>query len=91
MLSFDNDKSSPDPSGLHHTRNGPTASWATLRSMSMGYSADVASSSFLHCDGLVQDYSNSSALAMELLQSCTKPLICRFAKSFSNCQSMYMG
>ena len=24
-------------------------------------------------DGLVQDYSNSSALAMELLQSCTKP------------------
>ena len=29
-----------------------------------------------HIDGLVQDYSNSSALAMELLQSCTKPLIC---------------
>ena len=24
-------------------------------------------------DGLVQDYSNSSALALELLQSCTKP------------------
>ena len=24
-------------------------------------------------DGLVQDCSNSSALAMELLQSCTKP------------------
>ena len=27
-------------------------------------------------DGLVQDCSNSSALAMELLQSCTKPLKC---------------
>ena len=27
-----------------------------------------------HIDGLVQDCSNSSALAMELLQSCTKPL-----------------
>ena len=27
-------------------------------------------------DGLVQDCSNSSALAMELLQSYTKPLIC---------------
>ena len=26
-----------------------------------------------HIDGLAQDYSNSSALAMELLQSCTKP------------------
>ena len=26
-------------------------------------------------DGLVQDGSNSSALAMELLQSCTKPSI----------------
>ena len=29
-------------------------------------------------DGLVQDCSNSSALAMELLQSCTKPLIYPF-------------
>ena len=26
-------------------------------------------------DGLVQDYSNSSVLAMELLQSYTKPLM----------------
>ena len=26
-----------------------------------------------HIDGLVQDCRNSSALAMELLQSCTKP------------------
>ena len=29
-----------------------------------------------HIDGLVPDCSNSSALAVELLQSCTKPLIC---------------
>ena len=28
-----------------------------------------------HIDGLMQDCSNSSALAMELLQSCTKPAI----------------
>ena len=28
-----------------------------------------------HFDGLVQDCSNSSALAMELLLSCTKPSI----------------
>ena len=30
----------------------------------------------LHIDSLVQDCSNSSALAMELLQSCAKPSIC---------------
>ena len=28
-----------------------------------------------HIDGLVQNCSNSSVLAMELLQSCTKPSI----------------
>ena len=28
---------------------------------------------YLHFDGLVQDCNNSNALAMELLQSCTKP------------------
>ena len=31
----------------------------------------------LHIDGWVQDCSNSSALAMELLQYCTKPSTCR--------------
>ena len=31
--------------------------------------------SLLYIDGIVQDCSNSSALAMEILQSCTKPLI----------------
>ena len=30
----------------------------------------------MHINGLVQDCSNSSALAMELLQSCTDPAIC---------------
>ena len=30
----------------------------------------------LHIDGLVQDCSNSIANALELLQSCAKPLIC---------------
>ena len=35
-----------------------------------------------YIDGLVQSCSNSSALAMELLQSCTKPSICISAHSF---------
>ena len=30
---------------------------------------------YAYIDGLVSDCSNSSALAMELLQSCTKPSI----------------
>ena len=30
---------------------------------------------FYHIEGLVQDWSNSSALAVELLQSCTNPSI----------------
>ena len=30
-------------------------------------------SAHVYIDGLVQDCSNSNALAMELLQSCTKP------------------
>ena len=35
----------------------------------------MAVKKYIH--GLVQDCNNSSALAMELLQSCTKPLIYR--------------
>ena len=39
-----------------------------------------------HFDGLEQDCSNSSALAMELLQSCAKPSICTFSLIyFSHC------
>ena len=34
---------------------------------------------YIHIDGLAQDCSNSSALAMELLQSCAKPSICQRA------------
>ena len=40
-----------------------------------------------YVDGLVQDYSNSIANALELLQSCTKPLICKegtVSKSLGN-------
>ena len=33
----------------------------------------------VHIDGLVKDCSNSSALAMELLQSCTKSNMCHQA------------
>ena len=38
----------------------------------------------LHVDGLVHDFSNSSAIAMELLQSCTKPLISIFWWNFAH-------
>ena len=41
----------------------------------LGFSEDANLSMVRHINGLVQDCSNSSALAMELLQSCTKPLI----------------
>ena len=34
----------------------------------------ILSQSFPYINGLVQDCSNSIALAMELLQSCTKPM-----------------
>ena len=35
-----------------------------------------------HIDGSVQDCSNSSALAMELLQSCTKPSMYLYVFAF---------
>ena len=35
--------------------------------------------SLQYIDGLAQDCSNSSGLAMELLQSCTKPSICLYS------------
>ena len=41
------------------------------------YFLDMCTNRVNHFDGLVQDCSNSSALAMELLQSCTKPSICK--------------
>ena len=45
----------------------------------LGVADDVTVPCFLqwklYIDGLVQDCSNSSALAMELLQSCTKPSV----------------
>ena len=36
-----------------------------------------------HINGLVQDCGNSIVLTMELLQSCTKPLICIYTKEDS--------
>ena len=54
-------------------------------------SVDISSIHWGNCgayiDGLAQDCSNSSALAMELLQSCTKPSICVCAvvKGSRNC------
>ena len=44
----------------------------------------------VHIEGLVQDYSNSSALAMELLQSCTKLSIGLFVSRFV-CPSEHFG
>ena len=54
----------------------------------------------IYVDGLAQDCSNSSALAMELLQSCTKPLmwhikqldkcsICSWHKTSSKLNQLY--
>ena len=35
----------------------------------------------IHIDGLVQDCNNSIAIALELLQSCTKPSMCTYIPS----------
>ena len=40
---------------------------------SRGMSSEISNEQRNHIDCLVEDCSNSSALAMELLQSCTKP------------------
>ena len=42
-----------------------------------------------HIDGLAQDCSNSSALAMELLQSCTKPSICNCHESLQGITNIH--
>ena len=42
-------------------------------------------------NGLVQDCSNSSALAMELLQSWTKPSICSFMMNPYSAQSWLLS
>ena len=51
------------------------------------YPAGVAVVCHSYVDGLVQDCSISSALAMEILQSCTKPSTCRYnmISNVSNC------
>ena len=50
--------------------------------------SDIFGSNIQYVDGLVQDCGNSSALAMELLQSCTKPLM-YFCKILSCNQSVW--
>ena len=42
-----------------------------------------APTDFTHIDGLVQKRRNSSALAMELRLSCTKPSICLWLTSLA--------
>ena len=49
--------------------------YGPLRPVSTSNKRQLIVAKWCHIDGLVQDCSNSSALAMELLQSCTKPLI----------------
>ena len=44
--------------------------------MAWDFGAGTSADSDDHIYGLVQDCSNSSALAMELMQSCAKPSIC---------------
>ena len=45
----------------------------------------------LHVDGLVQDCSNSSVLAMELLQSCTKPSMLYFTLNYLLCKNFVIS
>ena len=49
--------------------------WAHKQNDPRGIMTLINADLWYHTDGLAQDYSNSSALAMELLQSCTKILI----------------
>ena len=68
-----------------------TYTWVHMKAsntIELAYHVDIQVESFfsvershhwfveLHIDGLMQDYSNSSVLAMELLQSFAKPSIC---------------
>ena len=55
--------------GLHFMSKHTLSQWKkTLHSLAENF--------WCYIDGLVQDCSISSALAMEILQSCTKPLTC---------------
>ena len=47
----------------------------------------------IYISGSVQDYNNSSALAMELLQSCTNPSVCSlyFHIVLANIWKTYFG
>ena len=45
----------------------------------------IMASAALYIDGFVQDWSISSALAMEILQSCTKPSIYTYTMALPGC------
>ena len=59
-------------SACHGSYPSQTGCW---HSWGWGWDGITIGNMLLHLDGLVQDCSNSSALAMKLLQSCIKPSI----------------
>ena len=66
---------------LGHWYNCPSATDTSLNDIGHTRACDMtltkqSSTKHVQIDGLVQNCNNSSALAMELLQSCTKPSIC---------------
>ena len=61
---------------LHQNKIFPGPDHGQEETASIVCSLSIYAISHSHIDGLVQDCSNSSALAMELLQSCTKPSPC---------------
>ena len=65
----------PFISGLNALRDGAvSARQKFYRNAAILCDLSVYHLSKYQIDGIVQDCSNSSALTMELLQSCTKPL-----------------
>ena len=51
--------------------------------------SEIYTTAIEYIDGLVQDCSISSALAMELLQSCTKPSIFKYSKSTHQARCLF--
>ena len=67
--------------------------WDSIpKPISLPYTMTQVLDTCCHFHGLVQDCSNSSALAMELLQSCTKPSICSSSSSLESwvCLAKYV-
>ena len=67
--------------------------WDSIpKPISLPYTMTQVLDTCCHFHGLVQDCSNSSVLAMELLQSCTKPSICSSSSSLESwvCLAKYV-